>query len=128
MLNDDGFFDNLLQKLGVGPPPEVTEQETSEVGVHTLITADQFVGEGKTGHETALLQPEDGSEGPGEEDTLDRGEGDETFAERSTVVGDVTKSPVSLPLDAGNGVDGTEEVIPTSGILDVRVDEEGVCL
>jgi len=55
LFNDDGLFDDLLQELGVGPPPEMAEQETSKVGMHTLITADQLVGEGETGHESAFL-------------------------------------------------------------------------
>ena len=128
LFNDDGLPDNLLHELGVGPPPEMTEQEAGKVGVHTLVTADQLVGEGETGHETTLLQPEDGSKRSREEDTFDGSEGDKTFAEGGTFVGDVTKSPVSLPLDARNGVDGTEEIVTTSGVLDVRIDEERVCL
>ena len=128
LFNDDGLLDDLLQELGVGPPPEVTEQEASEVGVHTLVAADQFVGEGETGHETTLLQPEDGSERSREEDTLDCGEGNKAFTKGGTIIVNVAKSPVSLLLDAGNGVDGTEKVVTTSGILDVGVDEERVCL
>ena len=128
LLNDDGLLDDSLHEFGVGPPPEVTEQEASEVGVHTLVTADQFVGEGETGHETTLLQPEDGSERSREEDALDGGEGNQTFTEGGTVIGDVAKSPVSLPLDTRNGVDGPEEVVTTSGVLDIGVDEERVCL
>ena len=81
LFNDDGLLDDLLQELGVGPPPEMTEQEASKVGVHTLVTADQLVGEGETGHEPAFLQPEDGSERSGEEDTLDGGECNKTFTE-----------------------------------------------
>ena len=126
LFNDDSLFDDLLQELGVGSPPEVTEQEASEVGVHTLVTADQFVGEGKPWHETTLLQPEDGSKRPRKEDTLDGGEGNKTFTERSTVVGNVPKSPVGLLLDTGNSVDGAKEIVTTSGVLDVCVDEERV--
>ena len=96
--------------------------------MHTLITADQLVGEGETRHEPAFLQPEDGSERPGEEDTLDGGERNKTFTEGGAIIIDVAKSPISLPLDAGDGVDGTEEVVTTSGVLDVHVDEKRVCL
>ena len=126
LLDDDRLLDNLLQELGVGAPPEVTEQEASKVGVHTLVAADQFVGEGETGHEPALLQPEDGSERSGEEDSLNSGEGNKTFAEGRAVVGNVAKSPVGLLLDTGDGIDGTEEIVATSGILDVGVDKERV--
>jgi hypothetical protein len=39
----------------------VGEEETSEIGVQSLVPRDQLVGEGQTGHQTTLLQPEDGS-------------------------------------------------------------------
>jgi len=76
LLNDNGLLDNLLHELGVGPPPEVTEQEASEVGVHTLITRDEFVREGQAGHKTAFLEPENGREGAAEKDALYGGECD----------------------------------------------------
>ena len=128
LFDDDGFLDNLLQELGVGPPPKVTEQKAGEVGVHTLVAANQLVGEGEAGHETAFLQPEDGSKGSREEDSLDSGEGNKAFTEGCTIVGDVTKCPVSLLLDTGNGINGAEEIVATSGVLDVCVDEERVRL
>lgn len=31
------------------------EEEAGKVGVETLISGDEFVGEGETGHETTLL-------------------------------------------------------------------------
>jgi len=40
-----------------------------------LVSADELVGEGESGHQASLLQPEDGSEGPGEEDPLHGREG-----------------------------------------------------
>ena len=128
LFNDDGLLDDPLHELGVGSPPEMTEQEASEVRVHTLVTTNQLVGEGKTGHESTFLQPEDGSERSREEDTLDGGEGNKTFAEGGTIVGDISKSPVGLPLDTGNGVDSTEEIVTASRILDVCVNEKRVCL
>jgi len=38
---------------------QVSEEQASKVGVQTLISRDQLVREGKTGHETSLLEPED---------------------------------------------------------------------
>ena len=46
--------------------------------MHALIAGDELVREGQTGHETALLEPEDGGKRTAEEDTLDGSEGDET--------------------------------------------------
>jgi hypothetical protein len=55
---------------------EVTEEQTREVGVHALVTADELVREGKTRHQAALLQPENGCERAREKYTLDGGESD----------------------------------------------------
>ena len=104
------------------------EQKAGEVGVETLVAGDELVGEGETGHETALLEPEDGGESTAEEDTLDGSKGDETLSKGGALVGDPTKSPVGLLADARDGIDGVEEVSPLRGLLDVSVDKEGVGL
>ena len=54
LLNDNSLLDDLLHKLWVGLSPEVTEQAASEVGVCTLVAADQLIGEGETGHASML--------------------------------------------------------------------------
>jgi hypothetical protein len=82
-LGDDGF-DCILARACV----EQREEQASKVGVHALVTGDELVGEGKTGHETALLQPKDGSKRSTEEDTLDSGKGDETVGKGGVLVGD----------------------------------------
>jgi hypothetical protein len=51
----------------------MTEEQTHEVGVHALVTADELVQEGKAGHQTPLQQ--DGRE-RAKEDTLDGSESD----------------------------------------------------
>jgi hypothetical protein len=61
---------------------EVTEEQTHEVGVHALLTADELVREGKAGHQ-APLQQEDGRE-RAKEDTLDGSESDYPFSKRLT--------------------------------------------
>jgi hypothetical protein len=75
-----------------------------------------------------LLQPENGGKGTGEEDALGCGEGYKTFGESGALVRNPTESPVSLAVDARDGLDGVEEELPHSGVYDVGVDEEGVCL
>ena len=37
---------------------------------HHLVTGDELVAEAEAGHQTALLQPEDGGKAPGEENAL----------------------------------------------------------
>ena len=96
--------------------------------MHAFITADELVGEGESGHEATLLEPEDRGKRSREEDTLDGGEGDETLAKGGLLIRDPSKSPVGLLLDAGNGLDSVEEELAASGVLDVRVDEERISL
>jgi hypothetical protein len=62
LLNLDSFGDDVLDSLLAGAVLQVREEKTSEVGVKTLVTGDELVGEGKTSHKTTLLQPEDGCE------------------------------------------------------------------
>lgn len=81
LLNGNSLCDDLLDSLDTGAVLEVGEEEAGEVGVHALVTGDELVGEGEAGHETALLEPEDGGESTGEEDTLDGCEGDEAESE-----------------------------------------------
>lgn len=76
-FSDDGV-DTLLVGTGV---LEEGEEEAGEIGVKTFVAGDQFVGEGEAGHETAFLEPEDGGEGTGEEDSFNGGECDEAFGE-----------------------------------------------
>lgn len=104
------------------------EEQAGEVGVHAFITADQLVGEGQARHESTLLQPEDGRERAREEDALNGSKGNETFSKRGLLVGDPSESPVGLLLDARDGLDCIEKVLSLLGVLDVSVDEQGVCL
>ena len=84
--------------------------------------------EGKTGHETTLLEPENRTERTGEEDTLHGGERDETLRERSLVAIGPLKSPVSFLLDTRDGLDGSEKSILFLLVLDVRIDQKRVHL
>lgn len=127
-LNIHRLDNNPANSIRVWAALEVAEEEARKVRVHALVAGDEFVGEGEAGHEPALLQPEDRGERAGEEDALDGGEGDEALGKGAALVGDPVKGPVGLLLDAGDGLDGVEEVLALGGVFDVRVDEEGVCL
>lgn len=104
------------------------EEQACKVGVETLITRDELVGECQSRHETTLLEPEDGGERSREEDTLDGSEGDQALGESRTLVRDPLEGPVGLLLDAGDGLDGVKEVGATGVVFDIGVDEEGVGL
>jgi hypothetical protein len=79
LLDEDSFDDDTADSVGMRTSSEVAEQETSKVGMHSLVTADKLVGEGKTRHKTPFLEPKDGSERAREEDAFDSGESNETF-------------------------------------------------
>ena len=124
MLDSDSLGDDLADESSRGLVLEVRVEEAGEVGVHTLVTRDELVGEGKTGHETTLLEPEDGSEGAREEDTLDGGESNQAAAKCRVLVADPLEGSVGLSLDARNVVDGVEEVGTLLGFANVCVDEQ----
>jgi hypothetical protein len=126
---------------------EVGEEEAGEIGVETFVAGDELVlkgtkvstrkrrgkqektnGESKSGHETTLLEPEDGGEGAREEDTLNGSEGDKALTENRAVVRNPGESPLSLLLDAGDGLDGVEELGALLRLANVGVDEERVNL
>ncbi len=128
LLDLDGIRDNLndtalgqlVHHLGV--------QQAGEVTVQPLVTRDELVREAEAGHESTLLEPEDGAEGSREEDALHSREGDHAFGEAGVVGITPLECPVGLLLDARDGFDGVEEVHLLLLILDVGVDQEGVGL
>ena len=123
-----GDSHNLLNLLVGRFVHQLLEEKACKVTVHTLITRDELIREGKTGHETTLLEPENGTERTGEEDTLHGGERDETLRERSLVAIGPLKSPLSFLLDTRNGLDGSEKSILFLLVLDVRIDQKRVHL
>lgn len=102
LLDIYGLGDDLLDGIGAGLRLDVREQQASEVGMHTLVTRDELVRESETGHEATLLQPEDGSEGSTEEDTLDSRKSDQARCEGRVLVADPAQGPVGLLLDTRN--------------------------
>ena len=128
LFNGDGICDNLLDGVWVRAAMEVSEEQASETGVHGFVTADELVAEGQFRHETTLLDPEDRREGAGEEDAFDGGKSNETLGEGRAPVRDPSESPVSLLLDARNGLDGIKEMLALSRVPDVSVDEQRIGL
>ena len=58
LLDSDSLDDDVLNNFLGWAPVKVREEQTGKVSVKTLITRDELVGEGKTGHQASLLQPE----------------------------------------------------------------------
>jgi hypothetical protein len=96
LLDTDSLDNDVLDNLGLGAVVEVREQQTSEIGVETLVTRNKLVGESETRHQTTLLQPKDGSERAGEEDTLNGGEGNQALGEGGLLVIDPADGPLGL--------------------------------
>ena len=70
--------------------------------MQTLVAGNKFIGECEAGHETALLEPEDGGEGAREEDAFNGGEGDKALGEGGRFVLNPFDGPVGLFADAGD--------------------------
>lgn len=102
LLNTDGLSDDVLDDLRAGAVAKMGEEKAGKISMETLVTRDELVGKSEARHKTTLLQPEDGSEGSTEEDSLDSSEGDKTLAEGRLLVLDPADGPVSLLADAGN--------------------------
>ena len=56
------------------------EEQAREVGMHTFVTADELIREGKSRHEAALLDPEYCRERAREEDALYGRESDKSLS------------------------------------------------
>lgn len=128
LFNGDGISDDILDHLLAGTALEVRVEEAGKVSVKTLVTRDELIREGQTRHETTLLEPEYRGEGTTEEDTFNGSESNETLGKGGVLILDPSDGPVSLLSDAGNGLNGVEEVGSLGRLLDVGVNEEGVGL
>ena len=62
------------------PMDNVLKHKASKVCVEPLVAADELIGEGKSWHEAALLQPVDRTEGAREKDALDGCEGNQALS------------------------------------------------
>lgn len=79
-----------------------------------------------TWHEAALLQPEDGAEGAGEEDPLDAAESNEPLCKRLCVIYPLC-CPCRLCSHRRNVVNGIKEVLLFLVVSDVVVNQKAEC-
>ena len=126
LFDGDSFRDDTFDGLRVGTAFQVAKEETGKVGVHTLVTRDEFVRKGETRHKATLLEPENRRKRSREEDTLDSSECHQAFAEACIFIRNPAESPISLTLNARDCLDGVKKVVTLGGVFDVSVDEEGV--
>ena len=93
--------------------------------MEALVAADQLVGEGKTRHQTTLLEPEDGTEGSREEYSFHASESDQSFRE-GCLAADISLGPPCLLLYTGDAGMGREKLGPFGRVGDVSVNQEAV--
>ncbi|RUS30957.1 hypothetical protein BC938DRAFT_478710 [Jimgerdemannia flammicorona] len=101
LLDGDGLSDDARSSGVGGPVLEQREEQTGEVAVQTFIARYELIREGKSGHKATLLEPEDGSEGAGEEDALDGRKGNQALGKR-LAARNPTKGPLSFLPNARN--------------------------
>jgi hypothetical protein len=126
-LDVDSVGDDLADAGLVELVAEKLVEEAGEITVEALIAGDELVGEGEARHEPALLEPEDGAEGPREEYALDAGEGNDALSEALPAV-DPAHGPVSLAPDRGHGVDGAEQAVLLDVVADVGLEQQRIHL
>lgn len=102
LFDGNGIDNDVFNDLGAGTVVEVGEEQAGKVGVKTLVTRDEFVGEGQTRHQTTLLQPEDRGKRAREENTFDGSECDKALSKGGLFVRDPSQSPIGLLANAGN--------------------------
>lgn len=80
-------------------------QQAGKVGVQALISCDELIAEGESGHESSLLQPKNSTEAPWEEDAFNGCKCDESLPKTAIWV-DPLEGPLGFGADAGDRVDG----------------------
>ena len=90
--------------------------------MQTLVTTNQLVRKGQTWHQSALLQPKDGTKGTREKDSLNGRERYQTLGKAILGV-DPLERPVGFLLNARNRFDGIEQMSFLELVFDVSIDE-----
>ncbi len=88
--------------------------------------ANQFVVEAKARHQTAFFEPEDGTEGPREEDALDSSECSNAFGKAGSGGVAPFEGPFCFLLYTWYGFDCLQKVHLLGWILDIRVNQKQV--
>merc|ERR1719509_737883 len=127
-LNVHSILDDIQHSLLSWFVDQMFEEKTSKVSVKAFVSGDQLIGKGEAGHQTSLLQPENGSKTSTEEDPLNQGKGNKSLSIGCIFCIDPPQSPLCLLLDRWNGLNGAEHLLLLFCIFDVGVNEEGVHL
>ena len=102
----DDFVNDVIGKFSL----QHVVKHACEISVKALIPRNQLVREGKTRHQTTLLQPVDGTETTREQDSLNGRERNQSLGKGQIVVHPLS-SPQSLLLHARNSGDSLEQTL-----------------
>ena len=110
-LNVHGLGDDAANDVLAGAAQQLVVKQASEVAVQTFVSGDELVGEGQTGHQTSLLEPEDGAERTGEEDAFNGCERHQALSEGASLSREPLHGPVALLLDGWHRLERLEQVV-----------------
>mmetsp|Transcript_6944 Transcript_6944/g.16721 ORF Transcript_6944/g.16721 Transcript_6944/m.16721 type:complete len:243 (-) Transcript_6944:176-904(-) len=96
--------------------------------MESLVARNKLVRKGQARHEPPFLEPENGTEASGKEDSLDDAKGDAPLGETGHVRVAPLECPLRLLLHARNGIDRVQETHLLAVVLDIGVDQQGVGL
>jgi hypothetical protein len=106
---------------------QVLVDETCEVGVHALISRDELIGEGQTGHQASLFEPEDRTEAATEENALDACECHKSLCE-GALISNPFQGPLSFLSYRRNVLNGIQQKVFLGKVRNVSVNDERICL
>ena len=99
-----------------------------KVRMEPLIPGNEFIARRQAGHQAPLLDPEDGAEGPAEEDALDHGKSNEAGGKVLFRRLDPAPGPVGLLADARNSLNGPKGLELEGLVVNVRINQKGIRL
>ncbi len=102
-------------------------EEACKVTVEPCVAVDKFAAETKARHESVLFELEYGAERALEEDAFDGSKCNHLFGKAGAGGVAPFEGPIGFALDTWYCFDGMEQVQFLCWVLDVGVDDEGVC-
>ena len=103
-------------------------QGARKVRVKTLIARNEFIAQRKTRHDTALLKPEDSTEGTAKEDALHDGEPNEPRGKVLLPRLNPLLGPIGLLGDRGNRLNGLKGLVLDLLVLNIGVNQQRIGL
>ena len=106
---------------------QMFKQFNCELLMKSFVPRYELIAKAQARHEPPLLQPVDGTETSGEKDSLNTGEREQAFSECFRFSVEPFQRPLSLSFYTGDSLDSFKQMFLLGRILDVFIDEFGVC-